>query len=585
MTERSADALLGALEELYADTGCVPTRSDVIYYDDELLGEIGSEFRTLERAVEASLIDQEDIFVRDLENVTDEIGRVPGKSEFERYGNHEVDQIMSYFGSWSNFLEATERTESEGREDRQGSSNEKRGSGSSKTESKQPAAEGDSEKREYLEEIRSLHEEADVVVSGKQMDLEGAYSVYELSQEFGSWDAAIEAAGIDKGEALGDEIRRVAGELDRPPERTDMDDHGRVSASMCSNFFGDWDSALESARNETELEVSRPSDDLNTSSPSREDYIQSLQELDERVDFILKPSKMRSDGSFSAQEIMQEFGSWDDALAAAGIDKGQLLREEIQRVASKLGRKPTQPDINEHGRCSAGMCARFFGSWSEALDQALGELSNTRDKSSTNTPESASRSDLLEDLQRIKRVINREPTKDDYVRLGNYGINDVEDRFGNWGSFLGTADIDHASPDRSSAEATWEDIPDNARLYDPITVKVHEVDRDPGPRKSTVLAVTEPSGRELPVNIWEKHPDPVQWEVGESYRLYNVRGTVWESNGSTRKLLDSTRDIEVESQNELPIGGNDDSTTRESETQADESDRIESLMDDMDDLL
>lgn len=437
MTERSADSILGALEELHADTGCVPTRSDVIYYDDELLGEIGPEFGTLERTIEASSIDQEKIFIQDIQNVADEVGHAPTKSEFKRHGDHDLDQLVSHFGPWSNALETAEVTE-------------------------EPVNEDDSQKQEYLAEISRLHEEADVVVSGKQMDLEGAYSVYELSREFGSWDAAIEAAGIDKGEALEDEIRRVARELDRVPDRTDMDDRGRVSA---------------------------------------------------------------------------------------------------------------------------GMCAQFFGSWSEALEQALEESSDTRDERTTHASDYAPRSDLLEDLERVKRIVHREPTKDEYIRLGNYGIDAVEDRFGNWGSFLGTAGTDRTSPDQLAAETTWQDIPDNARLDDPIPVKVLDVDRNPGPRKSTVLAVTEASGRELPVNIWEKHPGPVQWEVGESYLLHNMRGTVWKKGGSTRKLLDSTRDIEVERLNESPSDWDEDSTEDESEPQVDESEKISSLMDDLDDLL
>jgi len=58
--------------------------------------------------------------------------------------------------------------------------------------------------------------------------------------------------------------------------------------------------------------------------------------------------------------VSQEFGSWDEALEAAGIDKRERLLEELRRVRDELGQLPKTTEMNHHGRVSAGMYANFL---------------------------------------------------------------------------------------------------------------------------------------------------------------------------------------------------------------------------------
>jgi len=46
---------------------------------------------------------------------------------------------------------------------------------------------------------------------------------------------------------------------------------------------------------------------------------------------------MDDQGSYSTHEYYREFGSWNDALGAAGIDRRGSLLAELKRVAADIG--------------------------------------------------------------------------------------------------------------------------------------------------------------------------------------------------------------------------------------------------------
>ena len=109
-----------------------------------------------------------------------------------------------------------------------------------------------------------------------------------------------------------------------------------------------------------------PESETEPSGPSSTELIEELQWLDEEIEGIPYPSDMNESGAFTAHTYQDVFGSWDDALDAASIDKEQQLLEEMQRVADEVGEDMTAPEMNEHGKYSSTMVARYFGSWSEA---------------------------------------------------------------------------------------------------------------------------------------------------------------------------------------------------------------------------
>jgi hypothetical protein len=61
-----------------------------------------------------------------------------------------------------------------------------------------------------------------------------------------------------------------------------------------------------------------------------EEMLSTLQSLHNRLDRIPKSTELPKE--YSPNEFYDEFGSWDEALKAAGIDEKQATLDEIERV-------------------------------------------------------------------------------------------------------------------------------------------------------------------------------------------------------------------------------------------------------------
>lgn len=95
---------------------------------------------------------------------------------------------------------------------------------------------------------------------------------------------------------------------------------------------------------------------------------------------------------------------------------------------------------------------------------------------------------------------------------------------------------------------TVDDIPNNRRLSYPFLVTVTEIEQEPDMKRSAVITGRDPVGNELSVVIWSTHDVEHQWEVDQTYRLYEARGQVWDRDGTTKYALHSTGDFSVVAQ-------------------------------------
>lgn len=230
--------------------------------------------------------------------------------------------------------------------------------------SESPTADSSSDaKSAMLETIRDLYARLGRVPKTTDLPEDCDYSHNDFYKEFGSWDEALEAAGIDKEQELLKDLERVAEELGRVPNSTDMDDHGRYSGSNYSSFFGSWNTALQRA-------------DINDS--REEELIETLQSLNSRLERIPFTTDLHDISGISQHDYIRCFGSWDEALEAAGINKEEHLIEDLKRVATEVGGKPGTPDVNRLGKYSATMHQKYFGSWDAALE--VSNLSSDRAK-------------------------------------------------------------------------------------------------------------------------------------------------------------------------------------------------------------
>lgn len=92
-----------------------------------------------------------------------------------------------------------------------------------------------------------------------------------------------------------------------------------------------------------------------------------------------KPTQkqMRLEGPYSINAYKRAFGSWNEAVAAAGFEPRQGsnpipqkdLLNDLQQLADDLGRTPTQAEVREQGEYSVGAYYTHFGSLNTAKEK------------------------------------------------------------------------------------------------------------------------------------------------------------------------------------------------------------------------
>ncbi|WP_276258415.1 homing endonuclease associated repeat-containing protein [Haloglomus litoreum] len=111
---------------------------------------------------------------------------------------------------------------------------------------------------ELIRDLQRVAEEVGEPPSGSQYDEHGEYSTSALYREFDGIPAARDAAGLDSSdqrgganeidrEALLDAIHDLRDELGRTPRRTEMLEHGRYSETPFQREFGSWGAAVVAA--------------------------------------------------------------------------------------------------------------------------------------------------------------------------------------------------------------------------------------------------------------------------------------------------------------------------------------------------
>jgi hypothetical protein len=198
-----------------------------------------------------------------------------------------------------------------------------------------------------------------------------------VSGAFGSWNAAVAAAGLPvtpfgyTDELVIDALRADARSLGRTPTVEDwrMRDLSVPGIGAVIRHFGSWNAGLRAAELPLTHEVGVW---------TRERVLVAL-----RRDAARRGrTPVRADWSRaarrrpSASTVAALFGSWNAGLRAAGLDPNAerdkwtkpCVLEALRRLERKLGRKPTSSDLQRPpvGYPNIAVITRKFGSWGAA---------------------------------------------------------------------------------------------------------------------------------------------------------------------------------------------------------------------------
>ena len=286
-------------------------------------------------------------------------------------------------------------------------------------------------KEELITELKSLANRLGRTPIGDDMREHGQFSVNIYENRFGSWNNALDAADFNPTlrrdipeDELIDEIQSLADSLGRTPTLKDLNEHGRFSPDPYRNRFGSWNAALLKASVSTNHRVNISKNELLT----------ALQSLADQLGRTPVSDDMDEYGQFSTNVYERRFGSWNDALEKAGLTPVRIrnisddeLLSNLQSLADKLERTPTIYDMRDYGRFSEPTYSDRFGSWNDALDAAGFNPTLRRD-----IPEG----ELIGEIQSLADQLGRAPTRIDMIKEGKFSVEPYLHRFGSWNDSL-----------------------------------------------------------------------------------------------------------------------------------------------------
>ena len=351
----------------------------------------------------------QDELITELQRLAEELGTTPKSREMTEHGAYTDKTYYNHFESWNTALEQA------GLEKR---------------------VEWAISREELLEDLQHIHETSEesypTVTAIKE---HGTYSLTTFYKEFGGLEEALQEADIEKiedpisKEEIISEIQRLATDA-TPPTTDQMDKHGAFSARTCYDRFGSWNAAVTAAGYDVHLD---PQD------ATRDDLLTEIRRLAEERGRTPTVRDMRDHGKYTPARYYSNFGSWNDAVREAGYspneqwaDPAKLripqedLIDELQRVGDEVGGRPTTQDMLTTGKYSTKPYYNRFESWNRAVEIA-GYTPFTGTSEDVYSSE-----ELLTELTRLADELGHPPTTTEMAEQGAISTQPYQKRFGSW---------------------------------------------------------------------------------------------------------------------------------------------------------
>lgn len=305
-------------------------------------------------------------------------------------------------------------------------------------------------RNEFLEELRRLGAELDRTPRSMDLKDHSEYSLGQYTYRFETWNKALRKAGFsvnqttrDTEENLIAELHRLADELGRAPYHSEMTDLGKYGYRTYYRRFGSWDEALEAAGLET----------FDRSGISDKDLLDAVEDLHGELGRVPTQRDMEDYGAYSVPLYQDRFGTWNKALVKAGYDPNHTvyippedLLKELNHLAGELGRTPTHDEMDDLGVYSSQPYDRTFGGWNNALREAGLEPTTRRD---------IPQGELLEELHRLHDELGHVPRSNDMWERGNFSIDPYRRQFGSWNAAIEEAGYETYEHPTGSDHQSW----------------------------------------------------------------------------------------------------------------------------------
>jgi sulfur relay (sulfurtransferase) DsrC/TusE family protein len=144
---------------------------------------------------------------------------------------------------------------------------------------------------------------------------------------------------------------------------------------------------------------------------TNEELIEELQDYAEEIGETPTKRKMNLDGRWTGKTYQRHFGSWNEAVKAAGldinlendvVDSEEELLQDLRDFAEEIGKTPSRRKMNLDGPWDGKTYRVHFGSWNKAV-KAAGLDVNSEHKIANNKEE------LLQDLRDFAEEIGETP--------------------------------------------------------------------------------------------------------------------------------------------------------------------------------
>jgi len=237
-------------------------------------------------------------------------------------------------------------------------------------------------KEKIIERIRALYEQGEDL-SYNRMARHHQGLLAAANYHFGSWSEAVNLAGID----YANEVRRIpkwtkekivaairkAHDAGEDLSWTSVTSGRKYSAlayaAIRDNQFGSWDAALKAAGID-------PRSVRRYEAWDEEKIVRQIRKR-ARAGKALNSKAMQDQDSKLFNAALNYFGGWDTALEAAGIDPAtvykrrrwskEVIKEEIQELL-KAGEDLAAPNMRRNFSSLYSAACKYFGSWTAARE-------------------------------------------------------------------------------------------------------------------------------------------------------------------------------------------------------------------------